>query len=330
MPDKLLIPPDQASYSFEEFSPVLAAKLDGGASRTRLDVIGGDPSVNVQWTLSRENFQALVDFYRTSANLGADSFFLDLYLEAAELAEYECHFIPGSFKLSSQTAHRFVVTATLEVKPSGRDQEYEQAIVMIFEEYGSVKEADEAFQVLEDLVNVDMAIGDYPLTIEEADTMATLLVEYGGAETLSETLTELETLIVGMPVPDQDNDFDYNDNLAILTAEYAGAEPLDETLAEFETLFAVMVDDYQDELSDGLAPLLEEYPCCSEATVDATLQELETLIGNLPMADNPFSVEESQELANIILAYGDPATTDDAIGRLRVLVNYELPEATGP
>jgi hypothetical protein len=324
MPEKLLLPPNQAGYSFEDFSTVLSARLDGGPSRTRADSIGGDPTVNVQWTLTRDNFQTLIDFYRTTTKFGSLSFFLDLYLDSAGLEEYECHFLPDSFRLQSQSAHKFVVEARLEVKPSDRDQVYELAIIMVFEEYGSIEEFDETIAELPPLF-VTMQRGAFPYSTIDAENSALVLVEYGSLESASEAFQEFDVVFEAMESQPRTYDPEFSENLAIILSEYGSVDVTDETMQEFETLLGNMEDTYSQELDATVQPLADEYPCCSVETLDLTLQELETLIDNLSYSDI-YDAEYQENSAIVVAEYGSAQIADDTLQYMEFVVNYQLPK----
>jgi hypothetical protein len=154
---KLILPPDQASYSVSSADEVLRVQLDGGRGRYRRDILNASRMVNCQWTIGPENFQYLNVFYRYSVENASEPFLIDLYLDDPFLTEHQANFIPGSFSLSSQQGLTFVVTAQIEVKPSNYDPDYSSSYLMLIAEYGSVEAATEILNLLEKLVNVDLA-----------------------------------------------------------------------------------------------------------------------------------------------------------------------------
>lgn len=153
---KLTIPPDQASYAVTPGSETLSAKLDGGASRFRLDVAGAASTVNVQWTVDGGKFQYLNAFYNTITKSGSLPFLIDLYLDLPTLTEHECHFIPNSFNFPSQRGSTFVISAQLEVKPDIPDEDYDESLVLLFNEYGSFEAAQAMLDRLAIFANEDM------------------------------------------------------------------------------------------------------------------------------------------------------------------------------
>lgn len=133
---KLYLPPDQAGYSAKPGLEVLSAQLDGGAPRYRRDVIGATARVTLQWTLVASALQYLQAFYRTGVSRGADWFLIDLILDGAAMAEYQAHFVPGSFEIKSRQGRGFVVGAELDVVPCAADEAFDEAIIGLFEAGG--------------------------------------------------------------------------------------------------------------------------------------------------------------------------------------------------
>ncbi len=115
---KLMLPPDQAQYAAAPAATSVSTKLDGGASRFRADQLGAAFELIVQWTMSAENFDYLIAFYRTAINYGADPFLIDLLLDSGDMQEYTAHFMPETFGLTGQMGETFVVGAKLEVVPN--------------------------------------------------------------------------------------------------------------------------------------------------------------------------------------------------------------------
>ena len=120
---KMIIPPDQNSYSFNDGIEVLSASLDGGASRFRKDILNANLKLNVQWTLDRTGYNFIRVFYKTMLQSGSLPFLMDLYVDDPfTLSEHECHFMPGTIGLKSQAGESFIVGATIEVKPIDQSQ----------------------------------------------------------------------------------------------------------------------------------------------------------------------------------------------------------------
>jgi hypothetical protein len=154
---KLGLIPDQASYSTKDGTEVLSAQFEGGPPRYRRDVLGASSRVTVSWTLDASAYQYLRTFHRTAIGKGADWFLIDLLLDDADLAEYQAHFVPGSFGLQSRQGRAFVAGAELDVIPNATDQDYDDAVLMLFDEYGWGRGGTERlFELLSELVNQDL------------------------------------------------------------------------------------------------------------------------------------------------------------------------------
>jgi hypothetical protein len=115
---KCLQPVVRDNYSAQDGNSVYAVQLDGGSSRFRQDQLNPAGTITVQWTLDGPGYDVLRAFY-ASVNYGADPFLIDLLWEAQGVLEYTVHFVPGTFKLTSQRGYTYVVQATLEVLPNG-------------------------------------------------------------------------------------------------------------------------------------------------------------------------------------------------------------------
>lgn len=120
---KLLLTPDQESYSVADGEDTISTKVGGGQPRVRRDLLNAESTVEVQWTLSPAEYQYIRAFYNYS-NRGADSFLLDLLVETETLREYVCRIKPGSWKLSSVKGSTFKVKCTLLVASNDDGLDY--------------------------------------------------------------------------------------------------------------------------------------------------------------------------------------------------------------
>jgi hypothetical protein len=154
---KFAIAPNQSGYSVKDGKETLSAKLDGGTSRYRRDVLNSSSMVNVQWTLNQEEFRYFRAFYNGTTVSGSLPFLIDLVLDLGELTEHEAYFVPDSVQTNQVVAtQNFTVSAQLEVKPTPEDAEHDSTLVMLYNEYGSFEEADAVLNQLETLTNVDL------------------------------------------------------------------------------------------------------------------------------------------------------------------------------
>lgn len=121
--EKLTLAPDRNGYTFTDPAEVLSVQLDGGASKYRTDILNANKKLSVNWTLDRIGFNYFRSFFNVFVNKGVDPFLLELFIDDPfNATEHECHFIPGSVKLSQQSGDMFLVSAQLEVKPVSMDQ----------------------------------------------------------------------------------------------------------------------------------------------------------------------------------------------------------------
>lgn len=114
---KLALTPDSSGYSAKFGNEVLSAKLAGGRSRRRRDIIGASHNVSVEWIMTPDEYSYLKLFYAERQN-GALPFLMDLILDGPFPLEYEVSLVEDTFKLASQAGATYIVTAELEVVPS--------------------------------------------------------------------------------------------------------------------------------------------------------------------------------------------------------------------
>lgn len=136
----------------------MSVSLPGGVPRVRRDMIGVSSLVTAQWTLSKDRYDQLMAFYRTALRNGVNPFEIDLILDGAALERHHAQIIPGTFSLAEVSGGRYVVRTELEVYQLQTDLEFEEALIMLYGEYGSGDEIDAILLSLEELVNVDLYI----------------------------------------------------------------------------------------------------------------------------------------------------------------------------
>jgi hypothetical protein len=305
--------------------------MDGGGSRTRLDMIGGDSVVDVQWSLGRAEFDQLITFYRDTINFGADPFLMDLYLDFSELTEHECYFIPGSLKLQGQRAHRFDLTAQLEIKPLEADEELDNAIVEFFNEYESIEVLDETLESFETLFDT-LATATPQDNFEEI--VGAIADDYCSEDVMDETLQGLEDLVVGMEYTNNGEQYLAQE----LIIEYGSAEEVNIVLGRLESFSNSAFDFEQvrignplieeEEVDPNLVEIIEAYG--SEQAVDDILGHLEEHVNyslapevNVEAADP--TLEELK--APLIEEYCSEDILDQTLQSLEdLVVNLEIPE----
>lgn len=133
---KLVLPPNQASYSVTDGVEVIRTELSGGRSRYRKDILGSTSQVNVSWTVNSRQFDYLRAFYKTVTYEGSRWFKIDLILDEPYPVEHEAMFIPGSISLSEQKYGLSTMTAQLDVIPIARDYSTDSLYIATVEEFG--------------------------------------------------------------------------------------------------------------------------------------------------------------------------------------------------
>jgi len=110
--------PEQQGYEIQYPAAHVIVPVEGGFSRSRLDVVNPWFDIRVRWAFDRTEFESWRTFYRDTINEGGDSFTMQVILLTSDLALHECQIKPGTLKLSSQTGNLYIVSATLEVNPT--------------------------------------------------------------------------------------------------------------------------------------------------------------------------------------------------------------------
>lgn len=152
---KCALSPDSAGYSVVDAENVISTKLDGGASRYRLDMLDSVSKVSVKWVCNQNQYQYLRVFYVSILKNGSLPFLIDLILNSSSPIEHEAYFIPGTLSLSEHSGDYYGVVAQLEVIPKPIDELVNTQMVL-FGEFGSGYQTEfQAFEdVLDNLMNV--------------------------------------------------------------------------------------------------------------------------------------------------------------------------------
>lgn len=132
---KLMLPPDQTSYTVTDGAEVVSVDLDGGAARYRRDILGATSRVAVQWTAGVDEYKYLRGFYRGITISGSLPFEIDLIVDANELTTHKAYFIPKSFALRQQQGLTYIVGAELEIYPADITDSL-SAFVLLYNEFG--------------------------------------------------------------------------------------------------------------------------------------------------------------------------------------------------
>lgn len=150
----LALRPDTQGYSVQDGQDVIMVELDGGAGRYIRDKWGATSRVSATWTLLPVQHQYLRAFYNTTIQKGSLPFLCDLILDDPEPIAHTCRIVPGTMNLGSQQGYAYISSCVLEVEPIPADAEYDETIVMLFEEYGEDYAA--IINLLAELVNEDL------------------------------------------------------------------------------------------------------------------------------------------------------------------------------
>ncbi len=151
---KLVLRPDTQGYSVQDGEDVIAIELDGGAGRYIRDKWGSTSRVAVTWTLLPMQHSYLRAFYNTTIQKGALPFLCDLILDDPEPIEHVCRIVPNTMSLGSQQGYAYISSCTFEVEPILADTETDQALVMLYEQYG--EDYPTILNLLAELVNEDL------------------------------------------------------------------------------------------------------------------------------------------------------------------------------
>jgi len=118
---KLAYLPERSSYSYKNNSHVLTAELEGGLSRSRVDIVGGSSRIDCTWNLDNNEFQYFMAFYNSRTKRGANFFLMDLILDRPIAEEFVVKFVPDTLVSSSPSELAFTIAASLEVLPNEQD-----------------------------------------------------------------------------------------------------------------------------------------------------------------------------------------------------------------
>lgn len=118
MTDKCKLIPEYSSFSAKQPQGLLSAMLEGGCSRQRADIIGVWPTVNVQWTVSGDDYAYLQQLWTWSSSNGHPVFELDMKLHDDQLRTYDVKLLKDSFRVSSVNGAWLTISVQLEVDPT--------------------------------------------------------------------------------------------------------------------------------------------------------------------------------------------------------------------
>lgn len=151
---KLALMPDEPSYSGAIGTGFYYNALGGGSGRRRRKFIGTVHTFSLTFTLSGVAYDYWWAFYGTVIAEGSLPFLIDLIVDEAEPATYQASMLPDTHQISGVAGEARVVTFEVEVVPTIRDADYDNALVLLYGQYG--EEGPGFLAALEQLVNVRM------------------------------------------------------------------------------------------------------------------------------------------------------------------------------
>lgn len=130
---KLELLPESSSYSATPNNSVVSVQLEGGVSRSRLDLVNVATLVDCQWVLDRKEYFYLSVFFNSIVMKGVNPFLIDLIIDKPYKEERVAKFVPETFRMHSPVGLSFICEATLEVAPSS-DPEFDEALGLLWPE----------------------------------------------------------------------------------------------------------------------------------------------------------------------------------------------------
>lgn len=149
--NRLMLPPTEAGYTATFGGGVIGQKLQGGASRFEVDVLGASHMLSLSWFTNAAGYQYLMAFYRLWQRNPSQPFIAKLIIDDHQLRDYQCHFMPDTMNLVGTEGLSYSVSAQIEAKAKTPDYEFDQSLVDAWES-GVVGGLPD----LEQLVNVDL------------------------------------------------------------------------------------------------------------------------------------------------------------------------------
>lgn len=149
--NRLMLPPTEAGYTATFGGGVISQKLQGGASRFEVDVLGASHMLSLSWLTDRAGYQYLMAFYRLWQRNPSQHFLARLIIDDHQLQDYECHFMPDTMNLTAIAGLSYSVSAQIEARAKTPDYDFDQSLVDAWE-----SGMGDGVPELEQLVNVDL------------------------------------------------------------------------------------------------------------------------------------------------------------------------------
>ncbi|WP_332604787.1 hypothetical protein [Acinetobacter sp. ESBL14] len=125
---KLKLNPQTNGYGVTLGDDVKRQQFDGGKGRYYIDVKRNSHIVDVNWSLSKVDFNKMMAFWRVYQSMPA-SFYVDLVIDQGTRQQYLCNFIPNSLKTNEVNGNLYRVNAQLEVVQNQKDLAADQALI---------------------------------------------------------------------------------------------------------------------------------------------------------------------------------------------------------
>lgn len=130
---KLHLLPDSNSYNVKFGDGNIATRLNGGASRVRKDTVDNVHSINVAFSLNKEQYQYMMAFYRHITKRGALPFLMDLITDEGSPQTHKVQIVPNTFQLTEQSGRKYGITFTVEAEPLNEHAESDTQLIANYE-----------------------------------------------------------------------------------------------------------------------------------------------------------------------------------------------------
>jgi hypothetical protein len=98
---KLNLLPERSEYLYRPGNGVVTTELEGGHSRSRLDMVNAAAFVECQWVLDRQEYEYFRSFFNGVAAKGANRLTIDLILDKSYPELHVAKFVPDSVTMST-------------------------------------------------------------------------------------------------------------------------------------------------------------------------------------------------------------------------------------
>lgn len=113
---KLPFKPEQSGYAATHPRQVIQVELDGGAPRTKLDIVGATARARANWVLNQQQYNEFMQFVNVHAQRGALPLLMDLVLDFWAATQYKCWIIPGTIRTSNPRGLSYQVSMEMHVE----------------------------------------------------------------------------------------------------------------------------------------------------------------------------------------------------------------------